>query len=62
MINLKGHLPEKGLDDAYIMMIRQANLDAIGGRAVATIKAHAATVMRAAHNCQLLRKTPTILP
>jgi hypothetical protein len=41
MINLEGHLPAEGLDDAYIMLIRRANLDAMGGRAVATIEAHA---------------------
>jgi hypothetical protein len=62
MINLEGHLPAEGLDDAYIMLIRQANLDAMGGRAVATIKVHAAAILQAVHNCQQFRKTPTIPP
>ncbi len=44
MVNLEGQLPVKGLDDMYLMMICQANLDAMGGRAVATIKAHAASI------------------
>jgi hypothetical protein len=29
LINLKGHPPVERLDDAYVMLIRQANLDAI---------------------------------
>ncbi len=62
MINLEGHLLAEGLDDAYIMLIRQANLDAMGGRAIATIEAHAAAILRAVHNCQQFRKTPTIPP
>ncbi len=51
MINLEGPLPAEGLDDTYIMLIRQANLDAVGGRAVATIEAHATAILRAVHNC-----------
>jgi hypothetical protein len=62
MINLEGYPPVKGLDDAYIMMIRRANLDAMGGRAVATIESHAAAIKRSVLNCQLLRKTPSIPP
>jgi hypothetical protein len=34
----------EGLDDAYAMLICQANLDAMGGRAVATIEAHIAAI------------------
>jgi hypothetical protein len=34
MVNLEGHLPAKGLDDVYLMLICQANLDAMGGQAV----------------------------
>jgi hypothetical protein len=44
MINLEGCLPVPGLDDVYIMLILRANLDAMGGRAVATIEAHAAAI------------------
>jgi hypothetical protein len=62
MINLEGRLPADGLDDAYIMLLRRANLDAMGGRAIATIEAHAAAILRTVHNCQQFRKTPTIPP
>ncbi len=62
MINLEGRLPAEGLDDACIMLICQANLDAMGGRAVATIKAHASAILQTIHNCQQFRKTPTIPP
>ena len=62
MVNLEGRLPAKGLDDAYLMLIRRANLDAMGGRAVATIHGHAAALKRSVGNCQLIRKTPTIPP
>jgi hypothetical protein len=62
MVNLEGCLPVEGLDDAYIMLIRRANLDAMGGRAVATIEGHAASTMRSVYNGQLFRKTPTIPP
>ena len=62
IINLEGRPPAKGLDDAYVMMIRRANLDAMGGRAVATIEAHTAAIKKNILNCQLLRKTPSIPP
>jgi hypothetical protein len=45
-----------------MMMICRANLDAMGGRAVATIEAHAAAINKAVLNCQLLRKMPSIPP
>jgi hypothetical protein len=62
MINLQGWLPVEGLDDAYIMLLRQANLDAMGGRAMVTIKAHTSAISRAICNYQQFRKTPTIPP
>jgi hypothetical protein len=62
MINLEGRLPAEGLVDAYIMLIHRANLDAMGGRAVATIEAHASAILRTVHNCQQFRKTPKIPP
>jgi hypothetical protein len=34
----------------------------MGGRAVATVKAHAASIRWGVNNCQLFRKTPSILP
>ncbi len=62
LINLEGHPPVEGLDDAYVMLICQANLDAMGGRAVATIEAHATAIRQAVSNCQLSRKMPSIPP
>ena len=60
MLNLEGQPPEEGLDDTYIMLLRRANLDAIGGRAVATIEGRACTIARTVSICQKLRKTPSI--
>jgi hypothetical protein len=42
--NLKRQLPEPELDDTYVMCIHQANLDAMGGRAVLAIEGHAAAI------------------
>jgi hypothetical protein len=61
MLNLERHLPASGLDDAYIMCIRQANLDAMGGRAASTIGAHAMAVKHIMQNCSLIQKTPTLM-
>jgi hypothetical protein len=60
LLNLEGQLLVPRLDDMYVMCIRQANLDAMGGRAVATIKGHAAAVKQTIQNSWLIRKTPTI--
>jgi hypothetical protein len=62
LINLEEYSPVEGLDDAYVMLIRQANLGAMGGRAVATIEAHTAAIQQGVNNCQLFRKTPFIPP
>jgi hypothetical protein len=62
LINLEGPLPVDGLDDAYIVLLRRANLDAMGRRAVATIEAHATAILRTVQNCQQFRKTPSIPP
>jgi hypothetical protein len=62
VINLEGQLPIPKLDDALMMLIRQANLDAMGGRAMATIKAHAAAIMRTTQNCKIIQMTPPIPP
>jgi hypothetical protein len=62
MVNLEGRLPVKGLDDAYIMLLRRANLDTMGGRAVATIEAHKCAVLRMVRNCQQFHKTPSVPP
>jgi hypothetical protein len=35
-LNMEGRLPVPELDDAYVMLIRRANLDAMGGRAKTT--------------------------
>ncbi len=42
------------------MSIRKANLDAMEGRVVTTIKAQSAKIKRAMQNSRLIRKTPTI--
>ena len=62
IINLEGHLPVPGMDDAFIMLIRRANLDAMGGRALSTIEAHAAAIRHWAQNCKLFGMTPPIPP
>ena len=62
MLNLEGRLPVDKLDDTYKMMIRQANLDAIAGRAESTIVSHAATVLQTAKNCAHFGKTPAYEP
>ncbi len=62
MINFKEYPPLEGLDDAYVMLIHQGNLDAMGGRAVATIEVHTAAIGWGVNNCQLLRKTLSIPP
>ena len=61
-MNLEGRLPVPGTDDAFIMLIRRANLDAMGGRAQSTIEAHAAAIKRWAQNCKLFGMTPPIPP
>ena len=60
MRNLERCLPTPGLDDAYVMCIHQANLDAMGGRASSTIGAHATAVKHTVQNCALIQKTPTL--
>ena len=62
IMNLEGRLPVPGTDDAFIMLIRRANLDAMGGRAQSTIEAHAAAIKRWAQNCKLFGMTPPIPP
>ena len=49
----------KGLDDAYLMLIHHANLDARGGRGSHNTW-HAAALKRSVGNCHLIRKTPTM--
>ncbi len=59
-LNMEGCLPQSGCDDMYLELIRQANLDAIGGHTVTTTKAHAAAILRMVCNCAAIRKTPMI--
>jgi hypothetical protein len=59
-MNLKGRPRADNLNDVYVMCIHRANLDAMGGRAVSTIEAHAAAVKKTVQNCRLMGKTPTI--
>ena len=60
MINLERRLPEEGLDDVYVSIIRRANLDAMAGRAGGTASTHVAMVLRVVANCAMIRKTPTL--
>jgi hypothetical protein len=60
MRNLERRLLTPGLDNAYVMCIHRANLDAMGGRVSSTIGAHATAVKRRVQNCALIRKTPTL--
>ena len=60
MLNMEGRLPVPELDDAYVMLIRRANLDAMGGRAKTTIEGHAASLQRFVKNASQIRRTPSI--
>ncbi len=60
LINLEGRLPVPRLDDAYMMFVHQANLNAMGSRAISMIGSHAAAVKRAVASCSLIRKTPAL--
>jgi hypothetical protein len=62
MINLERCLPVPGLDDVYVFVIRQANLDAMAGRAKSMITGHIAMLGREIWNAQLICKTPTVEP
>lgn len=46
MLNLERRLPVAGQDELLLKLIRQANLDAMAGRAETTISEHAAGVRR----------------
>ena len=59
MANLERRWPSDGLDDAYVAIIRRANLDAMAGRARSTAAGHVAAVQRTLSNCSLIRKSPT---
>jgi hypothetical protein len=43
-LNLEGQLPELGMDDIYIKLLRQAILEAMGDCAITTTKSHAAAI------------------
>jgi hypothetical protein len=60
ILNLEGRAPIPGRDDAYSMIIRRANLDAMSGRAASTSKNHADEIKRMVRNCALIGKTPNI--
>ena len=60
MIILEGRPPEPGLDDAFVMCFRQANLDAMGGREMTLDVAHENAIGRLIENCGLIRKTLSI--
>jgi hypothetical protein len=60
ILNLEGRPRGDESNDVYVMCIRRANLDAMGGQAISTIQAHAAAVSRTVQNCRLMGKTPAI--
>ncbi len=62
MMNLEGHLPEPKLDEMYLMLIRRANLDAMGGRAVTTTAAHAGATKRVVGTVVSSEKCPPYQP
>ncbi len=62
VLNLEHRLPVPGRDDALLMFIRRANLDAIAGRSPSTSTSHSDEVKRIVRNCKLIGKTPNIPP
>ncbi len=60
MINLEGWLLVPNLDDMYVVLLRCANLDAMLGWVVTTIKAHTSAVKRMVRHCKIITKTPTV--
>ncbi len=60
IFNLERQLWAPELDDMFVIFIHHATVDAMGGRAVTTIKAHTAAIKRSVQNSRLVRKTPTI--
>ena len=61
MRNLEGRDISKG-DEAYVMCLRRANLDAMAGKAKKTILSHKDEVIRTVKNCKAIRKTPSYAP
>jgi hypothetical protein len=61
-LNLEGRFPEPGIDDMYLKLIRQENLNAMGGCTITTTKSHAAAIKHMVWNCATIHKTPTIPP
>jgi hypothetical protein len=59
-ISFEGRLLVSSLDDTYVILLCQANLDAMLGQALTTIMAHASVLKRSVHNFKLTRKMPTI--
>ena len=49
-----------GVDDTYMMCICQANLDALNGRAQATMETHATEVKRRVKDCTVFGKNPSL--
>lgn len=57
--NLEGRDPTRG-DEAYMMTIRRANLDAMAGKARDTIRAHRRRTKRLVDNALRINKTPGV--
>ena len=61
MRNLEGRSPlPEGLDSAYVMTTRRANIDAMAGKARGTIAKHVAEVKLMVINSELIGKTPNL--
>ena len=61
MRNLEYRNPSIG-DDAYVMTLRRANLDAMAGKARGTINDHRLRTLELVRNAERINKTPTLEP
>jgi len=61
MRNLEGRDLMEG-DEAYVMCIRRAQLDAMAGKSHRTIESHRGEVVANVRRCKTIRKTPSYAP
>ena len=60
--NLEGRNPMPGKDDLYPTCIRRANLDAMLGKSLLTIRAHRSQTLSSLQNAMRIDKTPAYHP
>jgi hypothetical protein len=60
--NLEGRNPTPGKDDLYPTCIRRANLDAMLGKSLLTIRAHRSQTLSSLQNAMRIDKTPAYHP